>query len=240
MSGFLRTRRAKILAALAIIIGLVLAFPMSVAFSIFGLKDMGVSAKSIRGPVWWAGAEELKIGGFRLGTLDVFLDPLRLFIGQARIDVVRINNRPDDLRGGVTVGPGVRGIDDVTGEVALGNTFAPLPVSRIKLERVSVRFSGGACSSAEGQVRAQVPSLVAGLDLANGFAGTARCDGGALLLPLASQSGQERLDLRVQASGAYEATMRIKTSDPALTGALAANGFQAAGGDYMLRISGTL
>ncbi len=40
---------------------------------------MGVTARSLRGPVWWGGAEELTVSGIRLGTLNVFLDPLPLF-----------------------------------------------------------------------------------------------------------------------------------------------------------------
>jgi general secretion pathway protein N len=79
-----------------------------------------------------------------------------------------------------------------------------------------------------------------GLDLANGLTGDARCDGGALLLPLASQSGQERIDLRIRADGAYEATMRIRTADPVLAGTLAGSGFQAANGEQVLRIAGSL
>ncbi len=128
----------------------------------------------------------------------------------------------------------------MTGSLPLGATLAPLPVSRATFDKFTGTFTGGRCSEAEGRVRMQVAALIAGLDLANGLSGEARCDGDALLIPLASQSGQEKLDLRIRADGAYEATMRIRTTDPALTGALAANGFQVAGGEQMLRVAGTL
>ena len=42
-----------------------------------------------------------------------------------------------------------------------------------------------------------------------------RCDRGALLLPLASASGQDRLELRVMGDGAYRAVMA--GAGPAMT-----------------------
>ncbi|MBO9670300.1 MAG: type II secretion system protein N [Sphingobium sp.] len=238
--SFLRSRRARIWTAVAIIVALVATFPLSLAFSLLGLKDMGVTARSLRGPVWWGGAEELSIAGVRLGTVNVFLDPFHLLIGQAQVELIRVNGRPDDLLGAVVVGPGVRGVERVTGSVPLGNTFAALSVGRATFDKFSVRFGSGRCVEAEGRVRASVMATFTGLDLANGLSGEARCDGETLLLPLASQSGQERIDLRVRGNGAYEASMRIRTNDPVLAGALAGSGFQAVNGEQVLRISGTL
>ena len=236
----LRTRRARLWAAAALILGLVATFPLSLAFGVIGLGDMGIAARSLRGPVWWGRAEELSIGGVRLGTVNIFLDPFHLLIGQAQVEFIRVNGRADDLLGALLAGPGVRGLETVTGSVPLGSALGPLPVNRATFDKFSVRFSGGGCASAEGHVRVQLATLAKGLDLANGLSGDARCDGDALLLPLTSQSGQEKLDFRVRPDGAYEATMRIRTNDPALTGALAAGGFQSAGGEQMLRIAGTL
>jgi general secretion pathway protein N len=237
---FLRSRRARIWAVVAIIVALIATFPLHVAFSLLGLKDMGVTARSLRGPVWWGGAEELAIGGVRLGTVNVFLDPFHLLIGQAQVELIRVNGQPDDLLGAVVIGPGVRGLERVTGSVPLGGTLGSLPITRANFEKFSVRFSGGRCVEAEGRVRATIAATFSGLDLANGLSGDARCDGEALLIPLASQSGQERIDLRIRGSGAYEASMRIRTNDPVLTGTLTTSGFQAVNGEQVLRISGTL
>jgi general secretion pathway protein N len=238
--NILRTRRARLWAAIAIILGLIAVFPLSLAFSLIGLGDMGVTARSLRGPVWWGGAEDLSLGGVRLGTVNVFLDPFHLLIGQARVELIRVNGRADDLLGALLIGPGVRGLETVTGSVPLGSSLAPLPVNRATFEKFSARFSGGRCVSADGNVRVQVTPLIGGLDLANGLSGQVRCDGEVLLMPLASQSGQEKLELRIRANGSYEATMRIRTTDPALTASLSASDFQAAGGDQMMRIAGTL
>jgi len=240
MIGWIGTTRAKVMLAIILAIGLLVTWPLRAAFSIFGLQDMGVAAKSLRGPIWWGGAEELQIRGVQLGTVDVFLNPVQLLVGRARIDILRRTDSVNDIAGAITIGFGHRGLDDVTGALALGAPLAPLPVSRVEFEDVTVHFAGNRCTVAEGRVRARVPALISGLALANGLSGEPRCAGEAVELPLVSQSGQEQLNVRIAANGSYEATMRIRTSDPLLTLALGANGFRAIGGEQVLRTVGAL
>jgi general secretion pathway protein N len=238
--SWLRTTPAKLWLAFAVLLSLLATWPLSAAFQIFGLDKMGVSARSLRGPVWWGGAEELEVGGIRLGTVDVFLNPLGLLIGRARMDIARKFGKPDDIAGGITLGFGSHSLDDVTGAVPLAEALAPLPVSRIEFEKFSAQFSGDRCTKAEGRARIRVSIPASGLNLSNGLAGDVRCDGDALMLPLVSQSGQEHLDVRVKANGRFEGTMRIRTSDPQLALGLALSGFRASGGDQMLRVTGSL
>lgn len=240
MTGWLRSARVQIILAVALLIALVVTCPLRLAFSLFGLADMGVAARSVRGPIWWGGAEELQIRGVRLGTVNMALNPAQLLIGRVRIEIMRHVGSPDDISGAFTIGWGQRGIDDVTGALALAASLAPLPVSRVELEGVSVHFAGGRCTLAEGRVRARVPAFISGLSLANGLAGGLSCAGEAVELSLASQSGQERLIMRIGADGGYEATMRIKTTDSLLGAALAANGFRAVGDEQILRTVGRL
>ena len=240
MMGCLRSTRARIMLVVILVIGLLVTWPLRAAFSIFGLADMGVAARSLRGPIWWGGAEELQIRGVQLGTVDVFLNPVQLLIGRVRIDIARRIGAPDDIAGAISVGLGHRGIDDVTGALALGAPLAPLPVSRVEFEDLTVHFAGGRCVKAEGRVRARVPALISGLALANGLSGEVRCAGDVVELPLASQSGQEQLNIRIAENGGYEATMRIRTADPLLGLALGANGFRAIGGEQVLRTVGRL
>jgi general secretion pathway protein N len=240
MMSWLRTTRARIMLAIILAVGLLVTWPLRAAFGIFGLKDMGVAARSLRGPIWWGGAEELQIRGVQLGTVDVFLNPVQLLVGRVRIDIARRLGTPEDLVGAITVGLNRRGIDDVTGALALAAPLAPLPVSRVEFEDLTVHFSGARCTAAEGRVRARVPALISGLSLANGLAGEARCAGEVVELPLVSQSGQEQLNIRIAEDGNYEATMRVRTTDPLLTAALAANGFRAVGGEQVLRTVGRL
>jgi general secretion pathway protein N len=240
MLGWMRTTRAKIMLAIMLGVALLITWPLRAAFGIFGLKDMGVAARSLRGPIWWGGAEELQIRGVDLGTVDVFLNPVQLLIGRVRIDVARQRGGQDDIAGAFTVGIGRRGIDDVTGALALGAPLAPLPVSRVEFEDLSVHFSGKQCTLAQGRVRARVPALISGLSLANGLSGEARCAGNAVELPLVSQSGQEQVMIRISEDGSYQSTMRVRTSDPLLTAALGANGFRAVGDEQVLRTVGRL
>ncbi|MBN8829314.1 MAG: type II secretion system protein N [Sphingomonadales bacterium] len=240
MSGWFRTTRARVMLVVILAIALLVTWPLRAAFSIFGLKDMGVAARSLRGPIWWGGAEQLQIRGVELGTVSVFLNPLPLLIGRVRVDLVRRLGDPEDIVGAITIGWGRRGIDGVTGALALAAPLAPLPVSRVEFEDLSIQFAGGQCVDAKGRVRARVPAIISGLALANGLTGEARCAGDAVELPLVSQSGQEQLTVRVTADGAYQATMRVRTVDPLLTGALGASGFRSVGGEQVLRTVGHL
>lgn len=240
MTGWFGSTRARIMLAVILAIGLLATCPLRAAFSLFGLAEMGVAARSLRGPIWWGGAEELQIRGVQLGTVNMALNPAQLLIGRVRIDIMRRLGSPDDISGAFTIGWGQRGIDDVSGALALAAPLAPLPVSRVELEDVTVHFAGERCTLAQGRVRARVPALVSGLSLANGLAGDVTCAGDAVELPLVSQSGQERLTVRIAADGGYEATMRIRTTDPLLGAALGANGFRAVGDEQILRTVGRL
>jgi len=240
MSAWLRSTRARVMLAVILLVGLLVTWPLRAAFSIFGLADMGVAARSLRGPIWWGAAEELQIRGVQLGTVNVFLNPVQLLIGRVRIDMTRHVGAPDDISGAFTVGWGQRGIDDVTGAVALSAPLAPLPVSQIEFDDMTVHFANGRCVVAEGRVRARVPAVIHGLSLANGLSGNVKCAGEAVELPLASQSGLERLTVRIGSDGRYEATMRVKTADPLLGIALGANGFRTVGDEQILRTVGRL
>lgn len=240
MIPLLRSARAKLMLALAVVLALIVTFPLALGVRLAGLDSMGVSARSLRGSVWWGTAEALDVGGIHLGTVDVFLDPLRLFIGEARIDIARVLSKEDAIVGGMTIGFGRHGLDNVSGALPLAAALAPLPVSRVEFDHFSVRFSGNRCTMARGRVRIGVPDFIHGLNLASGFSGEARCEGDALLLPLVSQSGQARLDAKVLSDGRYDVAVRVSTSDPALAAALGANGFRPVGGEQLLRATGTL
>jgi len=240
MTAWLRTTRARVMLALILFIALLITWPLHAAFSLFGLKDMGVAARSLRGPIWWGAAEELQIHSVPLGTVDVFLSPVQLLVGRVRIDIARRLGESDDIAGAITIGFNRRGIDDVTGALAVAAPLAPLPVSRVEFDDLTVHFSGDLCSRAEGRVRARVPAIISGLGLANGLAGEVRCAGDAVELPLVSQSGQEQLAVRISRDGSYEATMRVRTSDPLLAAALGANGFREVNGEQVLRTVGRL
>jgi general secretion pathway protein N len=234
------SRRTRIGLILLFALGFLIFLPMRTALGMAGLERLGVAARDVRGTVWSGGIDQLMLGTTSLGSVNAGLSPLSLLVGRARFDMWRHNGAADDWSGAVTVGFGRIGIDDVTGALPLGRTFAPLPLSSFVMEDVTAYFAGDRCGHAEGRVRAQLAGQFPGLNLTQGLSGVASCDGEALLLPLISQSGMERVNLRVWRSGRYVAEMRVETADAALGEALAKAGFVEAGGVRVLKVEGAL
>lgn len=190
-------RAVLFLAALAF--ALVALLPLRVAAGWFDLGGRGLSAREASGSLWSGALMEARFGPVPLGDLRARLELLPLLLGRARLDLSR-EEAQGRLDGSVTVSRNGFGIEDVTGQIRLGALFAPSPLATLDLADVSARFENGLCESAEGQVRAGLGGELA----AAGLAGVARCAEGALLLPLAGQSGAERLDLRIHADGRWQ------------------------------------
>ena len=233
------SRRTRIGIVLLFVLGLILFMPMRIALGLSGLERLGVAAREVRGTLWSGRMDELMLGTMPVGTVNAALSPVQLLMGRARFDIWR-RQGADDLSGALTVGFGRVGIDDVTGTVPLGRSFAPLPIASLAMEDVTAYFTGDRCGHAEGRVRAQMAGQFPGLNLTQGLSGVASCDGEALLLPLVSQSGLEKINLRIWRSGRYVAEMRVETADAALGDALAKAGFAGTGGARVLTVKGTL
>jgi general secretion pathway protein N len=163
---------------------------------------------------------------------------LPLFLGRARVDLERLEG-PQPFKGGASMSRHSFGIEDMTGRLDIGSALAPLPVASLDMTDVSARFVDGQCAAAEGTVRAEVAGSVAGLALPGGLTGIARCDRGALLLPLASQTGMEGLNLRLFEDGRYEIELAVRPVDDAMRDQLIAAGFLLTANGYALRMSGT-
>lgn len=238
--GLRLSRRTRMLLIGLFVLGLILFMPMRIALGLAGLERVGVAARDVRGSIWSGRVDQLMLGSMSMGSVRAALSPIALLTARARFDIWRREGAADDVSGALTVGFGRVGLDDVTGALPLGGTFAPLPIGSFMLDDVSVRFSGDRCAHAEGRVHAQMAGQFPGLNLTQGLSGTASCDGGALLLPLVSQSGLEKVNLRIWRSGRYVADMRVETADATLANALAKAGFAEAGGARVLKIEGTL
>lgn len=234
------SRRARNILAVALLLSLIATMPLRFVLDIAGVDDLGIAARSVRGPVWWGAAEELQAGPVRIGTVDLMLSPLQLLIGRARLDVRRQNGQPDDVAGALTAGIASQGIDDMTGTLPIGGALSPLPVSAVELQGVSIAFSGLRCIKAEGRMRALLSAGLPGMDLSNGLSGDVRCDGPDLLIALVSQSGVERIELRVDGKVHFQGGMTVTTSDPGMVQALGAAGFRTVGANQLLPISGSL
>lgn len=214
--------------------------PLRLAADWLQLGASGVAARDAAGSVWGGALRGAQYRDTPLGDLAAELQALPLLAGRARIEVDRNAGgtlgtppaAPDRLQAAVTVSRNSYGISDATLRVPTGSAFAPLPVTAIDLAEVSARFVRGECVAAEGAVTIETSGIMAGLPLPTSMTGNARCDGGALLLPLAGATGVERLDLRFLSGSRYRATLSVRPTDPVLGQRLAAAGFVAASGVY--------
>lgn len=240
MMWLLLPARRRLFVLLVFLFGLLALFPLRIAFNMLALQENGLSARAIHGSVWWGDIEQLALGGVRLGNVEARLSPVQLLVGRARMDFSRQRGAPDDLKGAVSVNNISFGVDDVTAHIGVGSLFAPLPINGLDFDDLSVRFADGACVRAEGRLKVQMSPTVQGLNLSQGLSGEAVCDGSALLLPLASQSGMETMRMRIEANRSFHAEMLVKTSDPALSADLQKNGFTRRGNALALTISGRL
>ena len=234
----LRTRPGVLFGAM-LIAALLVFLPLRLVLGWVGIGDEGLTARRVTGTVWGGSMREATIGGVALGDLRARLSPWPLLIGRARIE---LEGRPDaagrTLHGAISVSRHGFGVDDLTAGLVTGRLFAPLPVTGLDLESVTVHFNGDACETAEGRVRATLGDGPAGVALPTSVAGEARCDGTALLLPLTSQAGREGVSLRVNADGTYRADFLVRPGDPAAAARLEATGFTPSAAGHRLSVQG--
>lgn len=234
----LRTRPLALFGGM-LTVALVALFPLRLALGVFGLADEGLSAREVVGPVWWGGLGEARYGDVALGDLSAGLSPVQLFVGRARIDVEGREGMPNEsLHGALSFSRNTAGMDDVTATVPAGDAFAPVPITSIAFDDVSVRFQDGRCERAEGKVTATIAATMPQLGLPPTLSGNVRCEGGALLVPLTSQSQTESIAVTIEADGKYRAVLTTRPSDTNAGTALMAAGFKPAGVGYRLTVAG--
>lgn len=219
--------RRPLFLGVAVLAALLLTLPLRLAMGALGLPQAGLSARAAEGSIWSGRLVEARLAGVPLGDLRVGLHPLPLLAGRARLGFSRPGSGDDAdvARGRVTISRHVLGLDGATLSLPLARLLAPLPIRLVTLADVSVRSRDGVCEAADGLVRAELAGAIGGVTLPGGFSGTARCDAGALLLPLASQSGDERLAVRLFAGGRYRVAVTLRPADAAAQARLTASGF---------------
>ena len=222
----------------AFLLALVIFLPMRMALGWLGLEQKGVSARQVSGSIWSGRLTEARVGDAAVGDLNAGLSPVQLFVARARLNIATAGSAPGRMTGAIGVTRNSFGLDDMTGALPVAAAFAPLPMETLDLSDVTLRFVDGQCVNANGQVRAMLSGEIAGLNLAQGLSGNARCDGGALLLPLQSQSGMEKLALKMFEDGRYTLDFTVRPADPAMGGKLAASGFQQTQQGYSFSLKG--
>jgi general secretion pathway protein N len=210
--------------------------PLRLALGATGLGEAGFSARRVDGSLWAGRLVEARFGEVALGDLGARLAFWPLFLGRARVELEGDGVRP--LGGAVTVTRHGFGIDDMTATLTTGQLFAPLPVTTLDLEDATVHFRDGRCEQASGRVRATLAGEAAGVPLPPTLSGPARCEAGALLLPLTSAAGTETATLRVFGDGRYRAEFGLGSPDPAIGLRLERAGFVAGPQGYRLAVEG--
>jgi general secretion pathway protein N len=221
----------------AFLFALLALLPLRVAIGWFGLDERGLAAREAEGSLWLGTLDEAQFGAAALGDLTASLRTLPLLAGRARLDVER-HEAARPLKGGVTATRHGFGIDDFSGVLEIGAGAMPLPIASVELGDVTARFADGLCRHGEGLVKASLSGDFGGMALPEGLSGNARCDGGALLLPLASRSGTEKLNLRLFEDGRYRAQLVVRVADPTMGPRLQAVGFAPSAGGYAFSIEG--
>lgn len=224
-----------------LLIALIVFLPMRLVLGWAGAGEQGLSARQVGGTIWGARLSEARFAGLPLGDLQVRLSPLPLLIGRAAVELERPGQGgASPLSGRAFVSRYGSGVDDLTARLATGAVFRPLPVASLDLDDVTVRFEDDQCVAAEGRVTATLAGEVSGIALPPTVSGVARCDAGALLLPLAGQAGAEAVSLRLTGDGRYQADLAIRPTDPAAVERLTRSGFTAGPDGYRLSIEGRL
>ena len=234
----------RVLVLLVLLGALVVLFPLRLALAIVGLGGQGITARAVSGSVWSGRIDDLTVANLPLGSVSAGLSPLALLVGEARIGFARPSAARADgggaapLAGRIAVSRNSTTLDRFDGTLPTAAALAPLPVASLVASGLSVRFTGGGCERAAGSLRAVLSGSFAGVALSQGLSGTASCDGRFVRIPLASQTGQERIDLRVSIGGDYIADLIAAEPAADRVAALTALGFTAVPGGYRLRVTG--
>ena len=234
----LRTRPAALFGAM-LLVALVAFLPLRLVLGVIRLGDTGFSARAASGSVWAGQLRDARFGELGLGDMAAHVSPWGLLLGRARVDLATPDGGARSLHGAVTVSRHAVGLDDLSATLPAGALFQPLPITALDLDAVTLRFDDESCEVAEGRVRATLAGDVAGVPLGQAMSGALRCDGAALLLPLASQAG-DTVDLRLWSDGRYTAALTLHPADGVAAQRLEAAGFLPGPGGHRLSVEGHL
>lgn len=235
------SRLTKMLLAVGAVAALLAMLPLRLVLGWADPSGDTLRAQAVEGPAWDGLVGEMQIGQLPLGLMEVDLMPLPLLIGRAQFAMER-----PDITGARPFSARVRGSGDgfsvthATGELPLGGMMAPLPVRALTMKDFSAELSGGSCLSASGTLGLVVPAIGGVLDSETVMAGDARCEDGALLVPMTGPGGAERIDFRMEPDGQWTATMSLVGLPPEMSGPLLDIGFEQRQNGVGLTARGTL
>lgn len=220
------------LALLALfVVALIVLVPLRLVLGMVAPEN--VTARSVEGSVWQGRIADLAVGPLPLGTVSAGLDPLSLLLGRAQFSVAR-----EGFSVRVAAGGGVR-VSQATGSIVLPDGLGELPVASLGFGDFSMTMIDGKCREADGKMMLELASPGALLPGPITLSGKARCDKGALLVPMQGPQGMERLTLRIAGDGRWQADLALAGLPQETADALVAGGFDARPGGVGFGTSGS-
>lgn len=193
-----------------------------------------LAASGADGTIWSGRIYDVQLGKVGMGTLDAGFQPLGLFLGRVGFWFEQPSTAGlPGLRGSVSKGLGGVAAQGLNGPVPVAEILPGFPTAQLEFDNVSASYSAGKCRSASGSVRLKPEGpLFAALGVDAGLMGRVRCEAGDLLLPLASASAMERVDLRIAADGRYRATVQFQQPSAEIMPLLTLAGFAPIAGGF--------
>lgn len=229
------SRRGRIALAMLVALALVVLLPLRLVLGL--VAPEGVTARSVEGPVWSGRIAELRAGPLPIGTVDAGADALPLFLGRVGFRLSREGATPFSAKASLGLG-GYR-LADVNGTVALPDGLGTLPVTQIGFGDFNLRIADGSCVDAGGSMSLTLAPPGSLLPGTIALSGKARCQRGALVVPMQGPEGMERFTLRLNADGRWEGDLVLMGLPAETAGPLMQAGFTARpGGGLGFRTSG--
>ncbi|MET0180327.1 MAG: type II secretion system protein N [Novosphingobium sp.] len=235
------SRRAWLALAGVFAAALIAALPLRVALCWSGADARGLSAREVGGTVWDGWIGQLRLGALPLGDVEAGLRPLPLLIGRREFALERIGPATTpEFSAIASGGSGWLALREVEGQVALGDGLGDLPASAIGFRGFRMALDDGRCREAGGQVSLILASISQLMPGGIALSGTARCDKGALYVPMTGPTGMEKLFLRLQGDGRWRADLVLRGLPVEVSAPLLDLGFAARPGGIGMSASGSL
>lgn len=189
-----------------------------------------ITARSVEGTVWSGRIGDLNAGPLPIGTVDAGLEPLPLLIGRPQFAVAR---------DGFSASIAPSRISHANGSVQLPDGLGGMPVTSLGLGDFSAVMADGQCAEAQGTLSLTLASLGPMLPDATTVTGQARCEKGALVVPMRGPQGMERLTFKLSGDGRWQADLTLSGLPQETADALKSSGFDARPGGVGIGTSGT-
>jgi hypothetical protein len=208
---------------LGLIIGVVALAPARLL-----LPAPPLAATAVTGSIWQAQLAGAALGRMQLGDVALALQPGALLKGRL------LWQAAGSLNGQFWQSFTAAGVTGLNGRLN-SSPLPGLPLAGISFADAMATLDGaGRCEVAGGQVTVDLALPLAGQ---RQLAGVPRCEGAALLLPVASSDGRVRLDVALT-KGGWTARLLVSGAGVAEAAALTTAGFRSEAGALVKETSG--